>query len=49
MEIKFDQKLEEFVYYFLFLKSQNVERIEYKPLIDLLNEIDESFEKQKSF
>lgn len=47
MEIKFDPKLEEFVYYFLFLKSQNVERIEYKPLIDLLNEVDESFEKPK--
>lgn len=29
MEIKLDDKLEQFVYYFLFLGSQNVERIEY--------------------
>jgi len=38
MEIKMNDWLEEFMYYFLFLKSQNVERIEYKPLIDLISQ-----------
>ena len=38
MEIKTNDWLEEFMYYFLFLKSQNIERIEYKPLIDLISQ-----------
>lgn len=38
MEIKMSDWLEEFMYYFLFLKSQNIEWIEYKPLIDLISQ-----------
>ena len=38
MEIKMNDRLEEFMYYFLFLKSQNIEWIEYKPLIDLISQ-----------
>ena len=38
MEIKMSDRLEEFIYYFIFLKSQNIEWMEYKPLIDLISQ-----------
>jgi hypothetical protein len=41
MELKIDSRLEEFIYYFMFQTSQNVERVQYGPFLKLLDEPEE--------